>query len=71
MIVRDVDGKLVIISRNDCRNETVYNEKIYNIRLAYGKKYKSISYNKLNNFPKDFYNKIIKNINISKNSSYD
>ena len=50
MIVRDVDGKLIIISRSDCKNEKVYNEKLYNIRLDYCKKYKSI----FNSSPKDF-----------------
>ena len=52
MIVRDADGKIIIISRNDCRNESVYNEKLYNIRLAYCKKYKSVFL--INNSPKDF-----------------
>ena len=42
MIVRDADGKIIIISRKDCRNEKVYNEKLYNIRLEYCKKYKSV-----------------------------
>ena len=42
MIVRDADGKLIIISRNACKTETVYNEKLYNIRLEYCKKYKSV-----------------------------
>lgn len=46
MIVRDSEGKLIIISRNDCRNETVYNEKLYNIRLTYCKKFKSVFLNK-------------------------
>ena len=54
MIVRDSDGKLIIISRNDCKNESVYNEKLYNIRLAYCKKYKNVFLNKLKNSPKDF-----------------
>jgi hypothetical protein len=54
MIVRDADGKLIIISRNDCKNETVYNEKLYNIRLAYCKKYKSVLLNKNKKPPKDF-----------------
>ena len=54
MIVRDADGKLIIISRNDCKNETVYNEKLYNIRLAYCKKYKSVLLNKIKKPPKEF-----------------
>lgn len=43
MLVRDVDGRLVIVGRNDCKNEQVYNEKIYNIRKEYTKKYKCVS----------------------------
>jgi|UniRef100_A0A6C0KRQ1 hypothetical protein len=42
MIIRDSDGKLVIISRNDCKNQIVFNEKIYKIRFAFCKKYKNI-----------------------------
>jgi hypothetical protein len=42
MLLRDIDGKLIIISRKDCKNEKVYNEKIYNVRLPYTKTYKSI-----------------------------
>ena len=42
MLVRDVDGQLVLISRKDCKNEAVYNEKLYNVKLEYTKKYKSI-----------------------------
>jgi hypothetical protein len=42
MLVRDSDGRLIIISRKDCKNETVYNEKLYNIRLNYTRKFKSV-----------------------------
>lgn len=45
MLVRDSEGRLIIISRRDCKNESVYNEKIYNIRLNYTKKYKSVFIN--------------------------
>jgi len=45
MIVRDADGKIVIINRKDCKNEIVYNEKNYNIQFAYTKKYKSVTIN--------------------------
>jgi len=45
MLVRDSEGRLIIISRRDCKNESVYNEKIYNIRLNYTKKYKSVLIN--------------------------
>lgn len=45
MLVRDSEGRLVIISRKDCKNESVYNEKLYNIRLNYTKKYKSVIIN--------------------------
>jgi hypothetical protein len=53
MLVRDIDGRLVIISRSNCKNEKIYNEKLYNIRLAFSKKYKSVFINP----PKD----VIKN----------
>jgi hypothetical protein len=66
MLVRDCEGRLIIISRNDCKNETVYNEKLYNIRLAYTQKYKSVIVNppkdKDNNNDK---NKDINNTNIN------
>lgn len=45
MLVRDSEGRLVIVSRKDCKNERVYNEKLYNIRLNYTKKYKSVIIN--------------------------
>jgi hypothetical protein len=45
MLVRDENGKIVIVSRSNCKNEIVYNEKLYNIRLEYLKKYKSVSLN--------------------------
>jgi len=45
MLVRDSEGRLVIVSRKDCKNESVYNEKLYNIRLNYTKKYKSVIIN--------------------------
>lgn len=45
MLVRDSEGSLVIVSRKDCKNESIYNEKLYNIRLNYTKKYKSVIIN--------------------------
>jgi hypothetical protein len=45
MLIRDVDGNIHIINRSDCKNDTVYYEKIYNIKLGYTKKYKSIVVN--------------------------
>ena len=56
MLVRDIEGRLVIISRSNCKNEKLYNEKLYNIRLPFSKKYKSVFINP----PKDvFKNKVI------------
>ena len=55
MLVRDSDGRLIIISRKDCKNESVYNEKIYNVRLNYTKKYKSVIINP----PKDVSKELI------------
>jgi|LauGreDrversion4_2_1035121.scaffolds.fasta_scaffold88351_4 hypothetical protein len=45
MIVRGPDGRLIIVCRSTCKNETVYNEKLYNIREAYLIKYKSMVLN--------------------------
>ena len=45
MLVRDAEGRIIIVSRKDSKNENVYNEKIYNIRLNYTKKYKSVLIN--------------------------
>ena len=42
MLIRDVDGNIHVINRSDCKNDTVYYEKIYNIKMGYTKKYKSI-----------------------------
>ena len=40
MLVRDAEGRIIIVSRKDSKNENVYNEKIYNIRLNYTKNIK-------------------------------
>ena len=45
MIVRDINGKINIISRKTCKNDSVYYEKLYNTRILYAKKYKSIVVN--------------------------
>jgi hypothetical protein len=45
MLVRDADGKIHIISRKQCKNETVYNEKLFNIRNTFVSKYKNIFLN--------------------------
>ena len=56
MLVRDSEGRLIIISRKDCKTEKVYNEKLYKIRLNYTNKFKSVyvnpkpSANTLNNY---------------------
>jgi len=42
MLIRNVDGRLQIINRKDCKNETDYNQKLYAVRLEYMQKYKSI-----------------------------
>lgn len=49
MLVRDVDGKINIISRKNCKNDFVYYKKLYNLRLQYTTKYNSI----IINAPKD------------------
>jgi hypothetical protein len=42
MLIRNADGRLQIINRKDCKNETDYNQKLYAVRLEYMQKYKSI-----------------------------
>jgi hypothetical protein len=42
MIMRDVNGNLHIINRNNCKNDNVYYQKIYNIRKGYLSKFKSL-----------------------------
>ena len=42
MLIRNADGRLQIIKRKDCKNETDYNQKLVAIRLEYMQKYKSI-----------------------------
>ena len=42
MIVRDCNGKIHIVLRNTCKNDSVYYEKIYTLRLLYDQKYKHV-----------------------------
>jgi hypothetical protein len=42
MIMRDVNGNLHIINRSDCKNDTVYYQKIFNIKKGYNTKFKTI-----------------------------
>jgi len=35
MLIRNSDGKIIIIFRKDCKNERVYNQKIYDIIQHY------------------------------------
>lgn len=35
MLVRDCNGKIIVVSRETCDTERVYNEKLYNIRIGY------------------------------------
>lgn len=41
MILRNSEGVIKIISRKDCKNEHVYNAKIYETMNGYTKIYKS------------------------------
>lgn len=43
MILRDAYGKLIIICRSKCKDETVYNEKIYAVRATYLLKNNNVS----------------------------
>jgi hypothetical protein len=45
MLLRNVNERLQIISRKDCKNESEYNKKLYNLRLEYMSKYKSVFVN--------------------------
>lgn len=42
MIIRDANGNLHIINRSDCKNDTVYYQKIYNIKKSFTSKFKSL-----------------------------
>lgn len=42
MIVRDSNGKIHIVLRNTCKNDSVYYEKLYTLRLLYDQKYKNV-----------------------------
>ena len=42
MLIRNADGRLQIINRKDCKNETDYTQKLFAVRLEYMQKYKSI-----------------------------
>ena len=47
MIMRDANGNLHIINRSDCKNDTVYYQKLFNIKKVYNTKFKSIVSNLL------------------------
>jgi len=51
MLIRNADGRLQIINRKDCKNETDYNQKLYAVRLEYMQKYKSIVSQETNQKP--------------------
>jgi len=44
-IHRNAEGKLIIISRKDCKNEHVFNEKIFKNKLNYVSKVKNVYLN--------------------------
>jgi hypothetical protein len=46
MIFRNVNGRLIVVSRNDCKTEQTYYEKIYNDRLRFIEKFKNVRLNK-------------------------
>jgi hypothetical protein len=49
MLLRNVNERLQIISRKDCKNESEYNKKLFKLRLEYMGKYKSVFINTTNN----------------------
>ncbi len=42
MLVRDINGRLHIVSRNECKNDRDYYQKLVKIRSEYTKYYKSV-----------------------------
>jgi hypothetical protein len=48
MLLRNVNERLQIISRKDCKNESEYNKKLFKLRLEYMGKYKSVFVNTIN-----------------------
>jgi hypothetical protein len=42
MLVRDVDGRIHIISRKDSKDDKSYYQKIIQVRSGYMKQYKSV-----------------------------
>lgn len=46
MLVRDADGKIVIVSRKDYSTDKGYYQKLFEIRLGYLNKYKSVTLSK-------------------------
>ena len=43
MLVRDIHGRLHIISRKDCKNDADYYQRLLKIRVEYTKYYKSVT----------------------------
>jgi hypothetical protein len=42
MLIRDITGRLHIISRKDCKNDLDYYQKILKIRAEFVEQYKSV-----------------------------
>ena len=42
MLLRNVNERLQIISRKDCKSEVAYNQKLFKVRFEYMQKYKSV-----------------------------
>ncbi len=42
MLVRDINGRLHIVSRNECKNDKNYYQKLVKLRSEYTKYYKSV-----------------------------
>jgi hypothetical protein len=51
MLIRNSEGKLQIINRKDCKNETEYNHKLYKVRLDYSRIYKTIILHNIETVP--------------------
>ena len=65
MIVRDVDGNLIVINRSQCKDDVDYYQKLHKIRCKYTERYKWSC------FPKQEIHNILSNQDISKECSED
>lgn len=68
MLIRDANGKIVIIFRKDCKNELFYNTKIYSIIDQYREKF--VDYSSIVSIPPKYNIKQNQKFNINKRQKY-